>query len=176
MRALFAISLIGGGVGGAILLATPPTFFARLVPWLVLFATLLFAWGSFFRQPIEAGEARLPPWGAAVAQFFIAVYGGYFGGGIGLLMLAALTMAGLAVRAAGATKNILAGVINASAAALFVFSPDVHWPQAAIAAAGASLGGWAGALALQRVNEKALRVAAVAIGAALTVALFVKAP
>jgi uncharacterized membrane protein YfcA len=176
MRALFVISLVGGGAGGAILLATPPTFFARLVPWLVLFATVLFAWGGFFRKPLETGEARLPPWGAAVAQFFIAVYGGYFGGGIGLLMLAALTMAGLAVRAAGATKNILAGVINASAVALFVFSPDAHWLQAAITAAGASLGGWAGALALQRINDKALRVAVIAIGAALTVGLFIKSP
>jgi uncharacterized membrane protein YfcA len=91
-------------------------------------------------------------------------------------MLAALTMAGLAVRAAGATKNILAGVINASAVALFVFSPDVHWLQAAIAAAGASFGGWAGALALQRVNEKALRAAAITIGAARTIGLFVRSP
>jgi hypothetical protein len=176
MRTLFAISLVGGAVGGAILLATPPSFFARLVPWLVLFATALFAWGSFVRKPPEPGEAHLPPWGAGAAQFFIAVYGGYFGGGIGLLMMAALTMAGLAVRAAGATKNVLAGVINASAVALFVFSPDAHWLQVAVTAAGATLGGWLGALALQRVNEKALRVAVVAIGAALTIGLFVKAP
>ena len=176
MRTLFAVSLAGGAVGGAILLATPPSFFARLVPWLVLFATALFAWGSFFGKQPEPGETRLPPWGAGLSQFFIAVYGGYFGGGIGLLMMAALSMAGLAVRAAGATKNVLAGVINASAVALFVFSPDVHWLQAAFAAAGASLGGWLGALALQRVNEQALRVAVVAIGTALTIGLFVNAP
>ncbi len=69
-------------------------------------------------------------------QFFIAVYGGYFGGGIGLLMMAALTMMGLAVRNAGAAKNILAGVMNASAVAIFVFSRDVHWPQALITAVG----------------------------------------
>ena len=138
----------------------------------MLFATVLFAWGSFFRKR-ELGEGRLPPWGPpAAAQFFIAVYGGYFGGGIGLLMMAALTMTGLAVRAAGATKNVLAGVMNASAVALFVFSPDVHWPQVALTAAGASLGGWAGALALRRVNERALRVGVVAIGAALTIGLF----
>jgi hypothetical protein len=176
MRTLFVVSLAGGAFGGAILLATPPSFFARLVPWLVLFATALFAWGSFFRKDSELGEGRLPPRTAGVAQFFIAVYGGYFGGGIGLLMMAALTMTGLAVRAAGATKNVLAGVMNASAVALFVFSPDVHWPQVALTAAGASLGGWAGALALRRVNETALRVGVVAIGAALTIGLFWKAP
>lgn len=176
MRALLAISLVGGAFGGAILLATPPSFFARLVPWLVLFATALFAWGSFARNRSEASGAHLPPWAAGFVQFFIAVYGGYFGGGIGLLMMASLTMTGLAVRAAGATKNVLAGAMNASAVALFVFSPDVHWLQVAVTAGGASLGGWAGALMLQRVNERALRIGVVAIGAALTIGLFVKAP
>jgi uncharacterized protein len=176
MATLFAISLAGGALGALILLWTPPTIFARLVPWLVLFATVLFAWGSFFRKAPEPGEAHLPPWGVGVVQFFIAIYGGYFGGGIGLLMMAALTMAGLAVRSAGAAKNILAGVMNASAVAIFVFSSDVHWLQAVITAAGGSFGGWAGALMLKSVNETLLRVAVVAIGVALTIGLFLKAP
>ena len=83
-------------------------------------------------------------------QFAIAIYGGYFGGGIGFLMLAALTTAGLAVRNAGAMKNVLAGVMNASAVAMFVFSHDVHWPQVVVPAIAASLGGWGGALMLSR--------------------------
>jgi hypothetical protein len=169
MRSLFAISVVGGAVGGAVLLATPPDFFARLVPWLVLFATALFAWGSFLRKSPEPGETTMPPLAAGVAQFGIAIYGG-------LLMMAALTMTGLAVRAAGATKNVLAGVVNAAAVALFLFSSDVHWPQVVVTAAGASIGGWAGALMLQRVNEKALQVGVVAIGVALTIALFWTAP
>ena len=140
-----------------ILLLTPPSVFAKLVPWLVLFATALFAWGSFFRKAPKPGEQHLPPWGAAVVQFFIAVYGGYFGGGIGLLMMASLTMAGLAVRNAGASKNILAGVMNASAVAIFALSSDVHWLQAGVTAVGASFGGWAGALMLKTVNEKVLK-------------------
>ncbi len=176
MRVLFAISLVGGALGALILLWTPPTIFARLVPWLVLFATVLFAWGSFFRKAPAPGEAHLPPWGAGVVQFFISVYGGYFGGGIGLLMMAALTMAGLAVRNAGAAKNILAGVMNASAVAIFVFSRDVHWLQAVVTAIGASFGGWAGAVMLKTVNEKLLRLAVVAIGIALTIGLFARAP
>ena len=107
------ISLIGGAIGAVVLLLTPPSVFARLVPWLVLFATVLFAWGSFIRKPPKPGEAHhLPPWGEAITQFGIATYGGYFGGGIGLLMMASLTMAGLAVRNAGATKNVLAGAIE----------------------------------------------------------------
>ena len=175
MKALFAISVIGGAVGGAILLATPPDFFAKLVPWLVLFATALFAWGSFLRRPPQPGERAVRPMIAGATQFFIAIYGGYFGGGIGLLMMAALTMSGLAVRAAGATKNILAGVVNAAAVALFVFSADVHWLEVGITAAGASIGGWAGALMLRQVNEKALQIGVVVIGVALTIGLFLKA-
>jgi hypothetical protein len=172
---LFVICLIGGALGALILLWTPPGVFAKLVPWLVLFATALFAWGNYFRKPAKAGEAHLPPWGAAVVQFFIAVYGGYFGGGIGLLMIASLTMAGLAVRNAGAAKNILAGVINASAVAIFVFSNDVHWLQAIVTAIGASFGGWTGALMLKSVNEKLLKLGVVAIGLALMVGLFWRA-
>ena len=175
MTILFVICLVGGALGALILLMTPPTLFALLVPWLVLFGTVLFAWGSFFRKAPEPGETHLPPWGAAVVQFFIAVYGGYFGGGIGLLMMASLTMAGLGVRNAGAAKNILAGVMNASAVAMFVFSNDVHWLQAIVTAIGASFGGWVGALMLKSVNEKLLKIGVVAIGLALTVGLFLRA-
>jgi len=174
LKALFAISLAGGAVGGAILLATPPSFFARLVPWLVLFATALFAWGSFLRRQPEPGKASLPPWGAGLAQFGIAIYGGYFGGGIGLLMMAALTMAGLAVRAAGATKNVLAGVMNGAAVLIFAFSRDVHWLDAALLGIGAVAGGLAGAWMLRWVNEKALKVGVVILGLVLTVGLFLR--
>ncbi|MFX8137371.1 sulfite exporter TauE/SafE family protein, partial [Acinetobacter baumannii] len=90
-------------------------------------------------------------------QFLISIYGGYFGGGIGFLMLAALTVAGMPTRNAGATKNVLAGMMNASAVALFVLSPEVHWLQAAVLGSSAIVGGLAGAWALHRVNERALR-------------------
>jgi uncharacterized protein len=172
-RTMFVISLIGGALGGLILLATPSSFFAKLVPWLVLFATVAFAWGSF-RKPAAPGTTAIPPGAEMVIQFVIAIYGGYFGGGIGFLMMASLTMAGLAVRAAGATKNVLAGVMNASAVAIFVFSRDVHWPQVLVCAVASSIGGYAGARMLSTVNEKALRVFVVLIGVALTVGLFWK--
>jgi uncharacterized membrane protein YfcA len=171
--ALFVISIVGGAMGGLLLLNTPSGVFARLVPWLVLFATVVFTWGSFF-QKANGDEVRVGPVVAAVAQFLIAIYGGYFGGGIGFLMMAALTMAGLSTRAAGATKNVLAGVMNASAVALFVTSPQVHWHEAIALGAGAIAGGLMGAWALRRVNEKVLRVLVVCIGIALTIGLFVK--
>ena len=172
-RALFILSLVGGAAGGLLLLNTPATVFARLVPWLVLFATAVFAWGSFRRKPLE-GTAHIGPRTAAIAQFLIGVYGGYFGGGIGFLMLAALTLAGLPTRNAGATKNALASVMNAAAVVLFVTSPQVHWLEALVLGAGAIVGGLAGTWALKRVNEKALRIAIVALGMALTIGLFLR--
>jgi len=173
-RALVIISLIGGALGAVLLLVTPPSFFAHLVPWLVLFATTVFAWGSF--GPKREGPPKLGRVGGGVAQLFISIYGGYFGGGIGFLMLAALTAAGVMMRSAGATKNVLAGVMNASAVLIFVFSPEVRWLAAAVSCSGAILGGVAGGLMLQKVNERALRVAVVLIGVALTVGLFLRAP
>jgi uncharacterized protein len=173
-RALVIISLIGGALGAALLLVTPPSFFARLVPWLVLFATIVFAWGSFGPRP--EGGRKLQRFGASGAQFCISIYGGYFGGGIGFLMLAALTAAGVMLRVAGATKNALAAVMNASAVAIFVLSPEVHWFAAGVSSAGAILGGIAGSLMLNKVNERVLRVAIVLIGIALTVGLFLRSP
>jgi hypothetical protein len=173
-RALVIISLVGGAIGAGLLLLTPSGFFAVMVPWLVLFATGLFAWGSFFRRAGEAGS-RLPPRVAGVLQFFIAIYGGYFGGGIGFLMLAALTAAGMAVRAAGATKNVLAAVMNASAVAVFLFTPGIPWSRVAVVCVGAILGGLVGANLLKRVDERLIRGFVIVLGLVLTVGLFLRA-
>jgi uncharacterized membrane protein YfcA len=174
-QALVIISLVGGVFGAVLLLVTPSDIFKALVPWLVLFATGVFAYGSFVPRkadhPPVLGKA-----GAGAAQFAISVYGGYFGGGIGFLMLAALTAAGLSIRNANATKNVLAGVMNASAVAIFVFSPQMQWRQAAIACVGAAIGGVIGGHMVTRVNQKVLRATAVLIGIALTIGLFVRAP
>ena len=169
-----ALMFVGMDARAANITSTVALFFARLVPWLVLFATAVFAWGSFGPKPSTG--PTLGRLGAGAAQFLISIYGGYFGGGIGFLMLAALTMAGLAVRNAGATKNMLAGVMNASAVAIFVFSPEVRWLQAGVACAGALIGGVLGGYMLRRINETALRVVVVIIGIALTIGLFLKQP
>jgi len=174
-RALVIISLAGGVIGAVLLLVTPSEIFKTLVPWLVLFATGVFAYGSFVPRKADHPPV-LGKLGAGAAQFGISVYGGYFGGGIGFLMLAALTAAGLSIRNASATKNVLAGVMNASAVAIFVFSPQLQWVQAGIACVGAAIGGVIGGHLVSRVNQKALRAAAVLIGVALTIGLFVRAP
>jgi uncharacterized membrane protein YfcA len=173
LNRLIVISIIGGACGGALLLATPSTFFAKLVPWLVLFATAVFFWGSFLRTSAEPAPF-LTPTAAAWAQFAIAIYGGYFGGGIGFLMLAVMTVAGMAVRGATFTKNVLAVAMNASAFLIFVASKDVHWTQAVALGAGSVIGGYLGVALLPRVNERALRIAIIVLGVALTVGLFVR--
>jgi len=173
-KTLAIISLAGGALGAVLLLVTPSAFFAKLVPWLVLFATGVFTWGSF--APRRERAPNLGAWGAGAVQLCISIYGGYFGGGIGFLMLAALTAAGLALRSAGATKNVLAGVMNASAVAIFVFSPEVRWQQALVCCAGAVTGGIVGGLMLNRVNTKVLRVFVIVIGMALTAGLFWDSP
>lgn len=172
-KALTVISLVGGAVGAVLLLLTPSSAFERMVPWLVLFATAAFAWGSFGRKP--AAEAKgLSPVAAGAIQFCIAIYGGYFGGGIGFLMLAALALSRVPVRAAGATKNVLAGAMNFTAVLIFLFSGQVRWLAAAVACVGALVGSFFGARLLHRVDEKVLRVVVVVIGVLLTVGLFLR--
>ncbi|CQR71032.1 hypothetical protein SOV_45430 [Sporomusa ovata DSM 2662] len=173
-KVLFGVSLIGGVFGALLLLMTPVSIFEFLVPWLVLFATFVFLWGSFFRKT-NGNSKPLGLGTSLVMQFAISVYGGYFGGGIGILMLAALTIAGLDVRKAGATKNVLAGVMNASAVLIFLFSRDVAWTQVMVASVASIAGGQIGAYALKRVNEKLLRICIIILGFGLAVGLFVKA-
>jgi uncharacterized membrane protein YfcA len=172
LRTLIVISLVGGALGAIVLLITPPSLFSHLIPYLVLFATGLFAWNSF--APSRPHTRHLTRLGALAAQLLISIYGGYFGGGIGFLMLAALTSAGLLLRTAGATKNLLAGVINASAVAIFVLSPQVRWLQAAVCGLGAAGGSIIGAVMLNRVNEKPLRLLVVLIGIALSIGLLLR--
>lgn len=170
---LFVISLAGGICGAVLLLHTSVTVFARLVPWLVLFATSVFAWGSFRRKSLHAVDG-MPSWLLAVIQFAIAIYGGYFGGGIGFLMLAAFTIAGQQVRMANATKNLLAMAMNASAVALFAGSSLVDWYAAGVLAIGGLAGSVVGMWLMHRLPEKVLRIFVVFVGAALTVWLFVR--
>jgi uncharacterized protein len=174
VQMLCVISLTGGALGALLLLATPSDFFTALVPWLVLFATALFAWGSFVRDP-DSPRNRLNRSSAMIVQLVIAVYAGYFGGGISILMLATLTMSGWSVRGAWATKNLLAAVMNAAAVLIFAFSHDVAWQQVLALGAGAIVGGQVGAYAFRRVNEKVLQVCITLFGLGLAIGLFWRA-
>ncbi len=172
-RALAIISLCGGVAGAFLLLATPPAVFAAMVPWLVLAATALFAWSSFGPKPKVASQPP-PAWVSALIQSVIAVYGGFFGGGAGIMTLAALTLARMPVRNAAGTKNVLVALANIGGAVVLAFSGAVAWKSALALGAGAMLGGFGGAQLLKRLPAPVIRVGVVAIGAALTVGLFLR--
>ena len=173
LEKLFFLSVAGGLAGAVLLLNTPVSFFTHLVPWLVLFATSIFAWGSLRKKPLHAARDFPLPALAAI-QFAIGVYGGYFGGGIGFLMLATLIMSGQEVRMATATKNILAMAMNASAVLLFVFSDQVDWISTFALGLGGIGGGFAGNWLVYRLPEKILRIFVVLVGFGLTVWLFMR--
>lgn len=174
-RALAIISFVGGIGGALLLIITPSRIFAAMVPWLVLAATLVFAWSTYGRGKPAAGDAPVvppPAWVSALMQSIIAVYGGFFGGGAGIMTLAALTLARMPVRNAAGTKNVLIGLANLSAALVFAFSGAVAWGHALVIGIGAIAGGYAGARLLHVLPDTILRAGVIVIGVGLTLGLF----
>jgi len=174
-------SLLGGAAGAALLLSTSADRFERIVPFLVLAATLLF----MLQGPLlrwlrgHAGDARTtepPPWLFVAYQFGVGIYGGYFGAGIGILMLAVLGFMGLTnIHQMNGLKNWGGLCINAVAATMFAASGIVDWPLALAMAAGGLLGGYAGSRMAQRVGQLAVRRAVVIIGFAAFAWLLMRA-
>jgi uncharacterized membrane protein YfcA len=174
-------SVVGGAVGAWLLLRTPPDRFEVIVPFLVLGATLLFQAQATImrrlarRRGAPAAPAAEPsgddphvaPWLFVIGQFAIGVYGGYFGAGIGILMLAGLGMMGFTnIHRMNGLKNWGAVCMNVVAAAIFAFSGIVNWPVALAIAAGGLLGGYGGSRMAQRVGQQRVRRAIVLIGLA----------
>ncbi len=171
LKTLFLPSLLGGALGAVLLLRTPVKVFAGLAPYLILFATVLFmVQGAVARWMQKTGReqggltrGRLTA--ALVYQFGVGVYGGYFGAGIGILMLAVLGFLGLSdIHAANGVKNFFGMCINGLAAGYFIFRGAVDWPAALIMIAGAIAGGYAGAGFARRIGKEKARAAVVVIG------------
>lgn len=174
LKALIGVSLVGGILGAILLIATPETTFDALVPWLLLAATLVFAFGPKFipklRERFQIGPATL-----LVLQFVVGIYGGYFGGAMGIVMLAVYSLFGLTnLNAMNATKSILAGVINGIAVVVFVATGNVAWQQTLLMMVFAIVGGYFGAHYGRKLNPKYLRAVIIVISSAVTVAFFVR--
>ena len=169
-------SLLGGAVGALLLMWTPAERFAALVPWLVLTATLLFSaqrpvmrWFAESRGSQQRADNDLtsdwPPFSLVIYQFLVAIYGGYFGAGVGILMLAALGFMGLSnIHRMNGLKNWGGLCMNGVAALMFASSSLVSWPVALAMAVGAVSGGYLGSRTAQRVPQQLVRNAVVAIG------------
>jgi hypothetical protein len=179
-RILILPSLVGGIMGALLLRWTPPAFFDKLVPYLILFATLLFMAQEPVQRKLKAAGAashQSTRWivGALLFQLAVGIYGGYFGAGIGILMLAALSIMGLNdIHEMNSLKVVFGGSINGVAAAYFIWAHMVYWPDVLIMAAGAILGGLGGAGTARKMGRTAVRRIVIAIGFGMAVSLFVK--
>ena len=185
MMLLVPPSLAGGLIGALLLLRTPERVFAALVPWLILFATVLFA----AQGPIIAGVRRLrrqvvdrparvgprpEAWPYIVAfEFVVAIYGGYFGAGIGIMTLAALGLVGFTdIHHMVGLRNFAALCINGIASVYFVSKGAVVWPDALVMIVGQVIGGYGGGRIARRLGRTFMRRAVVVIGIAMALSLF----
>lgn len=174
-------SVAGGALGAVLLLHTSEKTFSRIIPFLILGATILLAAQELISRKLnllaKAHETPKPGWIVFVFsfQFLVGLYGGYFGAGMGILMLAALGLIGLTdMHEMNGLKNLLAVGINGVAAIYFAVSGAVIWADAIVMALAAIAGGFAGAKLAKRLGRKFVRGAVVAIGLIMTVALFLK--
>ena len=178
---LIGTSLIGGALGAVLLLGTPQAFFVALVPYLLLVATLLFAFSPYITARLRqrtTTSTNKSSWqslaGVSFAQLVIAIYGGYFGGGIGILMLATLAMMGMEnIHEMNAVKAVLASCINGVAVIIFIAKGAVVWPQALLMLVGAIIGGYGGAYYARKIEQKWIRIFVIVVGLALTLYFFI---
>lgn len=188
LPAFLPISLLGGWIGSFLLTHGKSETFSRLVPFLVLFATILFMLQGIVRKIVAqkaadelvAGHNDPPTWGIAVLpavffQFLVSIYGGYFGAGIGILMLATFGIMGFSnIHKMNALKNLVGGLINVVAAVWFTISGLIDWPRMAVMAAGALAGYYLGATYSQKLPQAAVRTMITVIGLIITAVMFWK--
>lgn len=179
---LLLTSLAGGSAGALLLLGTPQHTFLNLVPWLLLSSTLLFTFGNKIRaiagQAAVVDDLRQIPWRvivvSSVLELLVAVYGGYFGAGIGFVILAMLAVLGMRdVHAMGAIRTLLAATINVAAVVTFIWARAVLWPQCVVMIAGALAGGWFGAHYAEKADPRKVRYVVIGVGLVMSAYFFV---
>ena len=173
-------SLVGGITGALLLRWTPPAVFAQMVPYLILFATLLFMAQERvqrFLKTADSGAHRSTRWlaGALAFQLGVAIYGGYFGAGIGILMLASLSIIGFTdIHQMNGLKNLFGMSINGVAALYFVWAHMVAWPYVLVMVIGSIAGGYGGAGLARKLGRTAVRRIVIAIGFGMALSLFLR--
>jgi len=181
---LLVTSVAGGWAGALLLLETPQRTFLHFVPWLILSGTLLFAFGNRIRtiagSSAVVDDLRKISWRAITVSSFVellvAVYGGYFGAGIGFVTLGMLAALGMRdINAMGAIRTLLAAAINAAAVITFIVAGAVLWPQFAVMVTGALLGGWFGAHYAQKADPRKVRAFVIGVGVVMSAYFFVTA-
>ncbi len=172
---MIAISLAGGLAGSVLLLATSDRAFDALLPWLLLIGTLAFAFGARLGQALRK-RVSIGPGAVIGAQVVLSIYAGYFGGGVGIMMMAAWSLLGAAdIKAMSAARTLLVSAANSIAVLIFAFAGPVRWPETAVLTVSAVLGGYFGARLARRVPGPVLRRFVILFGAAMTAVFFWRA-
>ncbi len=172
LKTWLVVSLVGGFCGAILLVKTPETTFVRLIPWLLLFATVVFAFGKtlsfWLRERLRVGPKTL-----LVVLFLVTTYGGYFGGGMSIMTLALLGLWGLTdLHAMNGAKTLLGGSLNVMAVIVFVLARQVYWKDASIMMAASIAGGLAGGLIAKRIPPARLRWIVIGAGCLMTAYFF----
>ena len=174
LKAMAIVSAMGGVFGAALLIYTPEKTFNQLVPWLLLVATVIFAFGPK-AAPTLRKYITISTNGLLTIQFFIGIYGGYFGGAMGIVSLAFFTLFGMTnLNAMNAMKSVLVGLINFVAVILFISAGKIAWPQTIVMLIFAVLGGYFGARVARGINPKYLRMGIIAISVTVTIVFFIR--
>ena len=172
LRTLLLISLGGGLAGALLLLATPQRAFDGMLPWLLLTGTLAFAFGrplgAALRKRVRVGRGAV-----IAAQVLLSVYAGYFGGGVGIMLMAVWGLLGdMDIKAMSALRTLLVSAANLVAVAIFAAWGPVHWPETGVMLVAAIVGGYAGAVLASRMPAPVLRGFVVLFSAAMTAVFF----
>ena len=178
---LLITSVAGGWAGAVLLLKTPQHTFLHLVPWLLLGGTLLFTFGNKIRTlagKASSSDLNHVSWRSisviAFLEFLVAIYGGYFGAGLGFILMGMLAALGMQdIHAMAAIRTLLAAAINAAAVVTFIVAGAVLWPQFAVMVAGTLIGGWFGAHFAQKTDPQKMRYFVIGVGIALTAYFFI---
>jgi uncharacterized membrane protein YfcA len=179
---LLVTSVAGGWAGAELLLKTPQRTFLHLVPWLLLSGTLLFTFGNKIRalagRAAVADDLRQISWQAitvsSMVEVLVAIYGGYFGAGIGFITLGMLAALGMHdIHAMGAIRTLLAATINVAAVITFIWAGAILWPQCVVMIAGALTGGWFGAHYAQKADPRKIRFVVIGVGVIMSAYFFV---
>lgn len=174
LKPMLAVSLVGGLCGALLLRITPTAIFDRAIPWLLLVGTAAFAAGPRLGT-LMGWKAGMRPVPLLAAQAVLGVYGGYFGGAVGIMMMAVWNLFGITdIRAMNGAKTLLVGVTNAAAVLCFAATGLVWWPQAAAMMAGAVIGGYSGAHCARRINPARLRMGITIFNVIITAIFFMK--
>ncbi len=173
---LSAVSFLGGLIGAVTLVRTSDSSFLRFLPWLMLLAAATFTFGEKLR-PRGAGfqlQGRVPAW-ALLGQFVIAIYGGFFGGGMGMMMLATMSLAGMTdIHEMNGLKQVLAASLNGVALVAFILNGAIAWQPGVTMMVGGIVGGYAGASTARLIDRRHVRLFVIVLAWAITVYFFWK--